>query len=409
VDFWDLTKLLFRRWYVAVPLLLLSVGAAAWTGVSVQPDYISTSYVQLIPPTSVEESVEEGEEPTRTPRNPWLELGLGSLSRAAALTVQDQAVLKQLDAEGFSENVIITRDDQQPIMTIEVIADSKEQATETSEEIIRRLSASMDALQADYGANEESFITARRLDRGDNIEVANSKVKRAMVAVGGVGVLLSAALTIGFDGLLRRRRVKPAADPASATGTAREAEGVSLLDQRRARPQPSGAAQVQPLNSGQVNSGHVNSGHLSSGHAQPGNGGRAQPINGGRAQPVNGARSQQPVNGGPPAQSTGTAGQSAGATGQSGQSAAPAGQAESGGRWSGMPAPGAWPPPPAGSGVPVTPGPGPARGEPDSDIEKTAVIGVVSDDATIILPTPRGNTDPRASAPEQPENGSRIR
>ncbi|MDG4828888.1 hypothetical protein O7627_06155 [Solwaraspora sp. WMMD1047] len=354
----------------------------------------------MIPPTSVEESVEEGAEATRGPRNPWLELGLGSLSRAAALTVQDQAVLKQLDAEGFSENVIITRDDQQPIMTIEVIADSKEQATETSEEIIRRLSASMDALQADYGANEESFITARRLDRGDNIEVANSKVKRAMVAVGGVGVLLSAALTIGIDGLLRRRRVKPAADPAGPTGTPRESEGVSLLDQRRARPQPSGAAQVQPLNSG-----HVNSGYLSPGPAQSGSSGSAQPVNGGRAQSGNGGRAQ-PVNGGSPAPSAGTA---AGAAGQSaGTAGQPAGQSESGARWSGMPAPGAWPPPPSGSGVPVTPGPG--RGEPDSDIEKTAVIGVVPpDDATIILPTPRGNADPRASAPEQPENGSRIR
>nr|MDT0658393.1 hypothetical protein [Micromonospora sp. DSM 115978] len=367
MDFWDLTKLLFRRWYVAVPLLLLSVGAAAWTGVSVQPDYISTSYVQLIPPTSVEDPVEEGEDSPRTPRNPWLELGLGSLSRAAALTVQDQAVLKQLDADGFSENVIITRDDQQPIMTIEVIGESREQATSTSEEIIRRLSASMDTLQADYGANEESFITARRLDRGDNIEVANSKVKRAMVAVGGVGVLLSAALTIGFDGLLRRRRPKTAAVPA---GDGRESEGVSLLDQRRARPQPAGAA---PPSSGGGLPGQQGGGgpaHVSNGSpVQPVNNGQVQPVNGGPAQPMAGS----PVNGISVQQVN-------------------------------RPSPGEWPPP----GVPVTPGPsgGASRAE-ESDIEKTAVIGVVPDDATMVLPSPRAHLDPRTS--DQPENGSRIR
>ncbi|MFY1698278.1 hypothetical protein [Solwaraspora sp. WMMA2101] len=211
MDFWDLTKLLFRRWYIAAPLLLISVAAAGWTRTSVDPDYIATSYVQLIPPTAANTAPDE--DAPATPRNPWLELGLGSLSRAAALTVQDQAVLKQLDAAGLSENVAITLDNQQPIMTIQVVGESEEQATETTEEVVRRLEASVVGLQADYGASEDSFITARRLDRGDNIQEANSKVNRAMIAVAGVGVLLSAALTIGIDGLLRRRRPRPA-DPA---------------------------------------------------------------------------------------------------------------------------------------------------------------------------------------------------
>ncbi|ROO62216.1 hypothetical protein EDC02_4187 [Micromonospora sp. Llam0] len=217
MDFWDLTKLLFRRWYVAVPLLLISVAAAGWTRMSVEPDYIATSYVQLIPPTAANTTPDE-DAPT-TPRNPWLELGLGSLSRAAALTVQDQAVLKQLDAAGLSESVAITLDNQQPIMTIEVVGESEEQATETTEEVVRRLEASVVGLQADYGASEESFITARRLDRGDNIQEANSKVNRAMIAVAGVGVLLSAALTIGIDGLLRRRRPRPATGVPVTAGT----------------------------------------------------------------------------------------------------------------------------------------------------------------------------------------------
>lgn len=219
MDFWDLTKLLFRRWYIAAPMLLLSVGAVYWTSKTVQPDYVATSYVQLLPPTAAQETDEKARD--QGPRNPWLELGLGSLSRAAMLTVQDKTVLEQLGDSGLSDNVVVTVDNQQPIMTIEVIGETEAQATATSEEVVKRLAESIVALQSDYGAAKESFITSRRLDRGVNIEESNAKVKRALVAIGGVGVLLSVALTIGLDALLRRNRRRPAvlAEPAAISDT----------------------------------------------------------------------------------------------------------------------------------------------------------------------------------------------
>ncbi|RAK25841.1 hypothetical protein B0I29_13050 [Actinoplanes lutulentus] len=208
MDFWDLAKLLFRRWYIAAPLLLLSVGAAYMVGKSVKPDYIATSYVQLVPPTAAEEEVEPGEKKKKDtgPKNPWLELGLTSLSRAAMLTVQDKTVLEQLDKSGLSDNVVVTYDNQSPILSIEVVGESETQATETSTQVIDMLETNIKGLQSEYGAKEESFITTRRLDRGDNIEESNSKVKRALVAVAGVGVLLSIALTIAGDAIIRRRK-----------------------------------------------------------------------------------------------------------------------------------------------------------------------------------------------------------
>ena len=38
VDLWDLTRLLIRRWYVAVPMLLVSVAVVLVAGQSVKPD-----------------------------------------------------------------------------------------------------------------------------------------------------------------------------------------------------------------------------------------------------------------------------------------------------------------------------------------------------------------------------------
>jgi hypothetical protein len=428
VDFWDLTKLLFRRWYVAVPLLVISVVAAGWTRTSVEPDYISTSYVQLIPPTAAT-TAPDPDAPT-TPRNPWLELGLGSLSRAAALTVQDQAVLKQLAAAGYSENVAITLDNQQPIMTIEVIGESETQATETTEEVVRRLEASVVGLQADYGASEESFITTRRLDRGDNIQEANSKVNRAMIAVAGVGVLLSAALTIAVDGLLRRRRPRPSDAVPAGTGTG--TDETIKLPSGVARPE--GSANVRRGAEAQANvprsaesqangrsvangaSGRVSStpvdpvsaGHGRSGQQMP----RPRGAERDGAAQTGGVYSSGSVSqmrqdelrrlsepqlgpapmGAAPMAGTGPLGGQVPITGLTTNNS-PTAQRPTGDRV-------------AGTGAEPTNGRRAQGQRPSGD--DTAVIGAVRDDATIILPKPPVGREPWNQA-EASENGSRTR
>ena len=65
MDFWDITKLLVRRWMVAVPLLLLSAGITGVTVSQVKPDYVATAYVQLVPPAAIkvtnpEQAMESG-------------------------------------------------------------------------------------------------------------------------------------------------------------------------------------------------------------------------------------------------------------------------------------------------------------------------------------------------------------
>lgn len=205
MDFWDLTKLLFRRWYVAGPLLLLTIVGTAVAAVAIQPDYVATSYVQLVPP-SVSPRENEGAKPAA--RNPWLDLGLNSLGKAAILTVQDKKVVDALTDAGLTDNFTLTLDPALPIVTFEVIGDTKEQASETTRELIRRFDASVAALQADYGAVADQSITTRRLDLGDNLTESTSKVKRALVGIGGVGVLLTTALTVGFDAAIRRRRAR---------------------------------------------------------------------------------------------------------------------------------------------------------------------------------------------------------
>lgn len=210
MDFWDLTKLLFRRWYVAGPLLLLTIAGTVAAAVSIKPDYVATSYVQLVPP-AVTPKMNDGKAPQ--PRNPWLDLGVSSLGKASILTVQDQKVAEGLADAGYSDNFTLTLDSSLPIVTFEVIGRTKVQASATSEVLIKRFAASAASLQNEYGAAADQSISTRRLDLGNNLTESTSKVKRALVAIAACGLLVTVAVTIAADALLRRRAGRRTRDP----------------------------------------------------------------------------------------------------------------------------------------------------------------------------------------------------
>ncbi|WFE30199.1 hypothetical protein O7623_13860 [Solwaraspora sp. WMMD791] len=373
MDFWDLTKLLFRRWYIAAPLLLLAAASTGVVAVTIQPDYVSTSYVQLIPPTATADPEDPDAAPA--PRNPWFDLGLGSLSRAAIITVQDQTVLDQLEEDGYSTNFTIGFDTQLPVITFEVIGDTEQQATETTEELVRRFSESVAALQSEYGVSGDESITTRRLDLGDNLTESTSKIKRALVAIAGAGVLLSAGITVAIDAWLRRRARRRAIAAGEIDPT--EGPGGGVADRSASRTDTTDVA--------------------ASGRPTP------LPMNGQRAEsaePVSAKSWQsahsQPVGATPP------------------QTTAAAGPAEKRGVGLATELPGAAGlsgPLRAADGVPAagTPVPGPRKAgneyrsnmggaEPQTDridrtpaTDDTAVIAIQSDDATMVLPRATGD------------------
>ncbi len=212
MDFWDLTRLLLRRWYFAVPALALTAIASVWTLVDVSPNYIATAFVQLAPPTS--KPTVPGEQ-SLDQRNPWIGLGTYNLANAAILTVQQQAVVEALKASGYSASFTASLNSSSPLVTFEVTGSSRQQAIDTTDELIRRFNASVKDLQVGtYGVSESDLVVARRIDSGTNVEESDGRVKRALVAVAGLGFLLTLAFTVGLDAMLARRARRRVGLPA---------------------------------------------------------------------------------------------------------------------------------------------------------------------------------------------------
>jgi hypothetical protein len=216
MDLWDLTRLLLRRWYFALPILLVSALVAVLMAGSVEPDYRATGNAVLIPapgdPSDAEARAQN--KPITRPNNPWGDLGFNALGQAAILQVMRQETLAQFRSAGLSESITVQMDIRSPIFIIEAVGTSPAQATATVRAVIKELTDEVAAQQASYGVMAQDTITTRVLTDGSDVETVTSKVKRVLVVIVGLGVLLTMAGTIGIDVLLRwlRSRRRPTGD-----------------------------------------------------------------------------------------------------------------------------------------------------------------------------------------------------
>jgi hypothetical protein len=253
LDFWDLTVVIFRRWKVSLPLLLLAIGATAFVSVTAKPDYTMTSYVQLIPAKVA---------PTDNPvsasvRNPWNQLGLNTIAQAAIYSTQDQKFLDSLKAADHTENFTLTMNYPNPIVTVQVVAPTSADARLTTDLVVTRLRGSVESLQKQAGVQDQDIIATQRLDQGENLEALGGKVKRAMAAVAAAGLLVMTGGALAFDALARRRARRrherqeaesPPQEPA-ATGTINgtepelSAESVEPAAEPQGRPETAAVAE----------------------------------------------------------------------------------------------------------------------------------------------------------------------
>jgi hypothetical protein len=219
VDLWDLTRLLLRRWYFAVPMLLASVATVVLAAQTVSPDYKATGYMQLIPAPSTGKIPDPKAKPK--PANPWLDLGYAALGNAAALSVTDQSGLDKLVREGFTDSVTVVLNERTPLFEIEAVGDSKEQATGTVRQIVELLQTDIAAKQKQYGALPEDTISTLVINDGSSPEQETGKIKRVIIVAAGIGLLTTTASTIALDYWLRRRSRRPAGDdePDQENGT----------------------------------------------------------------------------------------------------------------------------------------------------------------------------------------------
>lgn len=221
MDLLDLLKLMFRRWYVTVPVLLGTVAGALALGNSIQPEYKTSAAVLLVPPTTATAGPAPGASPQ--PGNPWLRVGENAMAQAVQISVSSHDYRRRVATAGGTAPYEVGLVNRSSILTIDVTATSTASALATVTAVTRLIKDEVAARQAGYRPRPGEQITTEILDPGLNVTQSRSNVFRAQIVVGAVGLLVAAVLAVVTDALLRRRKLRLARRGRTGGGSSGQA------------------------------------------------------------------------------------------------------------------------------------------------------------------------------------------
>jgi hypothetical protein len=199
MDLWTALQVLARRWYVFVPLLLLTGLLGYVVTNSMAPVYEVQSSVVLLGPDSPDKG--------GVASNPYLNFD-GSLETTAqvlASTLASDAYVKQLHDQGASGDFVVSTPGG-PIVSVVADGVSGDEAVKTAKVVIAGLRSELESRQLAVGAPAKALIRAETVVPPTSASYKIGSRVRVLAALGVVGVAGSVFLTFAFESLARSRR-----------------------------------------------------------------------------------------------------------------------------------------------------------------------------------------------------------
>ena len=208
MDFWQTLRVLLRRWYVAVPVLLATLGVAGATFLSVPTQYESSGTAVLIMPPAGPSVSNDPSKPVGTV-NPLLAFD-GSLEVSAKLetaTLSDPAVLEQLAAQGGTAE-IEAGDGGLNGPFILVIATSPSPATSqrTVQLAFAHIQSELTERQDRLGSPKSTYINVESVVSATPGEAKIGGKVRAAGAALALGLIVSLWSAFVIESIMQRRR-----------------------------------------------------------------------------------------------------------------------------------------------------------------------------------------------------------
>lgn len=203
MDLSDVFRALIRRWYVTIPLVLLSVALAAVSFFQVSPSWERHASLVLLP--SRESVPDEG--------NPYLYLsGLTNVADVLTRASSSQESLAAIDEDHPGTTVEIQRDPttSSPMLAIVTTASEDDDAAAAMNDILASIERTLDSLQAEEGLAPSERITIVPLSVDDEgTKVQKTRLLIAAVALGG-GLVLALLVPAAVEGISRARQFRRA-------------------------------------------------------------------------------------------------------------------------------------------------------------------------------------------------------
>jgi len=210
LDLFDVVRSCFRRWYIALPLLLLVGWYSYSTYIEVKPVYYSNTVIGFTPPSTRIDTVPEG---MGVPRNGLLDVGGASLiANMTALGLRQPAVVDRVAAAGGVPDYISkmfpvpATMPELPLVMIESTAPDPTAASKTLELVVAQSGDTLRSLQQQAGVPDDQMVTPFVVSPPSTPLAATPSRTRATLTIFAAGAGLTVLFTVVVDLLLTRRR-----------------------------------------------------------------------------------------------------------------------------------------------------------------------------------------------------------
>ncbi len=198
MDFWELLKVLARRWYVVVPVVLVSLVAAVLTSGRVDPTYQASGAVVLMAPS----------DRTLSSSNAFLALGLATAAEALAIASQDERTRTLVKEAGGAPTYSVASTRRSPILMIRAEGETPEQAVDTVGLLVNVVTRQLTERQDAVVAPRSSRINLQKLNSELVAAPVYKGAQRVKILVIGGGLALAALAALLLEGLAVMRRRK---------------------------------------------------------------------------------------------------------------------------------------------------------------------------------------------------------
>jgi len=244
VDLFDVVRSCLRRWYVLIPLLLITGWYCNQVYASVQPVYYSQTVIGLAPPNQRVDTVPTGQ---AVPRNGLLDFGGAPLlANMASLALRQSTVVNRVIAAGGEPHYdarlfpVPATSPPIPLVMIDVATSTPASATKTLELAGMELRLSLENIQNQADVSPQMMATSFVVSPPSApIPAMPSRTRSTMmIAVGGIGLTVLVTVLVDVALNRRRRRIGSAVEPtdeADADPSIPEASTDPPLDNHRRR------------------------------------------------------------------------------------------------------------------------------------------------------------------------------
>lgn len=257
MDFWGTVRVLRRRWYIALPAVLLTGVLALYVYITVPTRYESSGVLVLTSPAAGGRYSEKTKPEDVVRVNPLLQFD-GSLTTTAQILTQvlgDPKTAEELAGKKSTATYTAnTGPVGGPLLFISTEADSPEVAEGLVGKVLDKTVAELASQQKALNAPEQTFITAQILVKPTTASAKIGGKVRYVGAATVVLLLLTIASTFAADSIMlkakRRKDKEPGAAPSEKDSPPPPPSSHAPPPRPQQPPQSNGngaAAQQQPM------------------------------------------------------------------------------------------------------------------------------------------------------------------